>query len=105
MRPRAAHRYPPGRSPHKGTRQYVAALGQPLPAAPARLRYAACVSTRGPFSVIAIVCSKWAEREPSTVTIVHLSGSVRVAGPPALTIGSIASVSPGTSFTPRFGLP
>src|SRR4051794_36645941 len=34
------------------------------------------VKTLGPESVIATVCSKCAEREPSTVTIVHLSESV-----------------------------
>ena len=49
-------------------------------------------------------CSKCAERLPSAVTTVHLSGIVRVAGTPRLTIGSIAIVSPGTSFVPRFGL-
>ena len=61
----------------------------------ALIRAHAAVSTRCPVSVIATVCSKCAEREPSTVTIVHLSGSVRVAGPPMFTIGSIASVRPG----------
>ena len=50
----------------------------------------AAVSTRFPFSVMATVCSKCADREPSTVTIVHLSGSVRVIGLPTFTIGSIA---------------
>jgi hypothetical protein len=51
------------------------------------------------------VCSKCADREPSTVTTVHRSGIVRVDALPALTIGSMASVSPGTSFVPRLGLP
>jgi hypothetical protein len=32
------------------------------------------VSTTGPFSVIATVCSKYAEREPSAVQIVQPSG-------------------------------
>jgi hypothetical protein len=54
---------------------------------------------------MATVCSKCAEREPSTVTTVHRSGIVRVPGPPAFTIGSIAMVNPGTSFVPRFGFP
>src|SRR5690348_10830409 len=63
------------------------------------------VSTRGPRSVIATVCSKWADREPSAVTIVHRSGIVRVLGAPAFTIGSMAIVRPGVSFISRFGLP
>ena len=63
------------------------------------------VSTRGPRSVIATVCSKCADREPSAVTIVHRSGIVRVLGAPAFTIGSIAIVRPGVSFIRRFGLP
>ena len=50
-------------------------------------------------------CSKCADSVPSSVTIVHRSASVFVAGPPTFTIGSIASVSPGTSFSRRFGLP
>jgi len=63
------------------------------------------VNTRGPSSVMATVCSKCADNDPSTVTIVHLSLSVFVAGPPTFTIGSIASVRPDTSFSRRFGLP
>src|SRR5882762_3161443 len=49
---------------------------------------------RGPLSVIATVCSKCADSEPSCVTTVHLSSSVRIAEPPMLIIGSIAIVKP-----------
>ena len=42
---------------------------------------------RGPLAVMAMVCSKWAERLPSAVTTVHLSLSVRVAGLPTVIIG------------------
>ena len=55
--------------------------------------------------VTATVCSKWAESEPSSVTTVHLSSSVRISAPPTFTIGSIAIVIPETSRGPRFGLP
>jgi len=51
--------------------------------------------------VIAIVCSKCAERVPSTLTTVHRSGIVRVPGIPTFTIGSIAIVRPGCRRTPR----
>lgn len=63
------------------------------------------VNTRGPLSVIATVCSKCADNDPSTVTIVQRSLNVFVAGPPTFTIGSIASVNPLTSFSRRFGFP
>ena len=63
------------------------------------------VRMRGPSSVTATVCSKCALRFPSTVTTVHLSGSVRVFAEPTFTIGSMASVIPASSFGPRFGLP
>ena len=39
---------------------------------------AAFVRIRGPSRVIATVCSKWAASEPSAVTTVHLSASMRV---------------------------
>src|SRR5438128_7508816 len=48
------------------------------------------VRTSGPLAVQARVCSKCAERLRSAVTTVHWSSSVRVSGPPMLTIGSIA---------------
>jgi glutamate formiminotransferase/formiminotetrahydrofolate cyclodeaminase len=58
-----------------------------------------------PFSPTATVCSKWADSDPSSVTTVHLSSSVRISGPPTLTIGSMARVMPGISRAPRFGFP
>ena len=54
----------------------------------------ASVSTSGPLSVTAIVCSKWAERLPSAVTTDQPSSSMRVAAPPMLTIGSTAKTIP-----------
>ena len=63
------------------------------------------VRIRGPFAVIATVCSKCADHFASAETIVHLSLNVRIAAVPMLTIGSIASVIPAISFVPRFGLP
>jgi glutamate formiminotransferase/formiminotetrahydrofolate cyclodeaminase len=65
------------------------------------------VSTRGgpPFSRMATVCSKCAESDPSSVTTVHLSSRVRMSAPPMFTMGSMASVIPGMSRGPRFGLP
>src|SRR6266566_4699319 len=59
----------------------------------------------GPLSVTATVCSKCADSDPSWVTTVHLSSSVRIAEPPILIIGSIAIVMPGARRGPRFGLP
>lgn len=40
---------------------------------PLRTRHQMRVNISGPLSVIAMVCSKWAERPPSTVITVHLS--------------------------------
>src|SRR2546426_2738126 len=65
------------------------------------------VRMTGPAAVQARVCSKCAERLRSAVTTVHWSSSVRVAGPPMLTIGSIAMQSPsliGGLGCPRAGL-
>src|SRR6267143_966190 len=55
------------------------------------------VKISGSDPVINTVCSKWADSEPSWVTAVQLSFKVFTPGAPALTIGSIASVMPGTS--------
>ena len=63
------------------------------------------VSTRGPFSVIATVCSKWADSEPSTVEIVQPSSCRITSGLPAVIIGSIAMVIPSASRGPRPGWP
>src|ERR687887_2193391 len=60
------------------------------------------VSTRGPPSVTAIVCSKWAASEPSLVEIDHWSSWMYTSGPPAVIIGSIASVMPSRSSGPRY---
>jgi len=59
------------------------------------------VSTRGPFAVIATVCSKCAASEPSTVEIDQSSSWMKTSGPPAVIIGSIARVMPGLSVGPR----
>ena len=56
----------------------------------------AAVSTSGPLSVMAIVCSKWALGRPSMVDWVQWSGSVRTFFEPMLTIGSTAITSPGS---------
>src|SRR5262249_14319543 len=56
------------------------------------------VKTSGSPSVMATVCSKWAERLPSAVATVHLSGQMRVSARPAFTIGSMASTIPGRSI-------
>src|SRR5690606_26537178 len=53
----------------------------------------------------ATVCSKWADKLPSAVTAVQLSSKMRTSSPPALTIGSMASVIPSFSFGPRPGRP
>src|SRR2546425_158854 len=86
-----------------GPREVAAGRGGPI----GEGGQSAVVSTRGgpPLSRMATVCSKWADRDPSSVTTVHLSSSVRMAAPPAFTMGSMASVMPGTSRGPRFGFP
>src|SRR5437016_3510550 len=61
------------------------------------------VKISGSPSVTSTVCSKWADSEPSCVTTVQPSFKIFTPGPPALTIGSIASVMPGTSFWFDFG--
>lgn len=63
----------------------------------------AIVRISGPWSVMATVCSNWAERRPSFVTTVHLSESSRVSYDPALIIGSIVRVIPDRSRGPREG--
>src|SRR2546425_9037920 len=54
----------------------------------------------GPLGSITIVCSKCAERLPSTVTAVHRSSRTLTAGPPMLTIGSIATTIPACNRGP-----
>src|SRR5215212_2400363 len=71
----------------------------------AQTRYQLKPKTRAPDEVTATENSKWADREPSTVRAVQPSASIRTPALPALTIGSIASTSPGRSFGPLPGLP
>src|ERR671936_3009810 len=66
---------------------------------------ALAVRIRGPASVTATVCSKWAASEPSRVEIVHPSSWTWTSGRPAVIIGSIASVMPSLSTGPRPGRP
>src|SRR5687768_4029672 len=63
------------------------------------------VSTSGPASVTAIVCSKCAARLPSFVTAVQPSSSTRTSHDPMVTIGSTASTMPAFSTGPRPGSP
>src|SRR5262249_867346 len=63
------------------------------------------VSTSGPDSVIAMVCSKWAAKLPSFVTAVQPSSRIRTSQLPIVTIGSSASTMPGRSCGPRPGSP
>ena len=60
----------------------------------------AWVSTSGSPEVTRTVCSKWAERRPSTATAVHPLSSTRTAAPPSLTIGSMASICPALRIIP-----
>src|SRR5699024_646483 len=53
------------------------------------------VSTIGSPSVIAMVCSLWAPREPSALRRVQPSGSVQIASVVARNHGSIAMTRPG----------
>src|SRR5262245_903553 len=62
--------------------------------------------TRGPCSMTATDSSKCAERLPSRVRAVQPSSADRTtSGPPAFTIGSMASTIPGASRTPCPGCP
>jgi hypothetical protein len=61
-------------------------------------RFHGRVKTQGPSAVTATQCSKWAEHDPSLVTAVHLSCNTRISGPPAFTIGSMASTIPSFSL-------
>ena len=49
---------------------------------------------------MAMVCSKWADSEPSAVTTPHPSSSTLVLCVPTLTMGSMANTMPGFSFGP-----
>src|SRR6516165_3080566 len=63
------------------------------------------VSTSGPLSVIATVCSKCAARLPSWVTAVQPSSRIRTSQVPMVTMGSMARTIPGLSTGPRPGSP
>ena len=49
---------------------------------------------------MAMECSKWAASEPSAVTTVQSSGSIRVSQPPSVNIGSMARHRPGLELAP-----
>src|SRR6478735_8909419 len=59
------------------------------------------VKISGSDSVMSTVCSKWADNEPSCVTTVQPSFKIFTPGKPALTMGSMAIVKPGRSFSDR----
>jgi len=59
------------------------------------------VRISGPDSVIAMVCSQWADHSPSAVTTPQPSASTRVSGEPMLTMGSTANTFPSRNFGPR----
>ena len=58
------------------------------------------VSTSWPSGVTRIVCSHCADSEWSAVTIVHPSARQRIAALPALIIGSMVKIIPGSSTAP-----
>ena len=60
---------------------------------------------RGPSDVIATVCSKCADMEPSAVRIVQPSSIITTMSEPAVIIGSIAMVIPSDRRGPRPGSP
>jgi hypothetical protein len=59
------------------------------------------VSTSAPVSVTSTVCSHWADRLRSLVTMVQPSGSSEIAALPALIIGSMVKIMPGTQQRSR----
>src|SRR6476646_5673146 len=67
--------------------------------------YSRLSTSAGPSGWIAIVCSKWADKLPSTVTAVQRSSITRTAEPPMFTIGSIARTIPGCKRGPCPGRP
>ncbi|KAJ1681179.1 hypothetical protein LUZ63_023603 [Rhynchospora breviuscula] len=81
---------PPGRG-IRNHRRRSTRFGQSTP------RYERSVSTIGPSSVIATVCSEWAPREPSALRSVQPSGSVMSSSVVWRNHGSRASTSPARS--------
>ncbi len=63
------------------------------------------VKISGSPSVIATVCSKCADHDPSADTTVHSSSKTAVSLPPVVSIGSIAKVIPFLRRHPRPGSP
>ncbi len=63
------------------------------------------VSTSKPSGVTSTVCSHWADSEWSAVTIVQPSARLRIAGRPALIMGSIVKIMPACSLSPVPGRP
>ena len=63
------------------------------------------VITSNPASVTRIVCSHWADRLWSLVTIVQPSASSRIAALPALIIGSMVKIMLAFNSMPVPGLP
>ena len=54
----------------------------------------------GPFRVMAMSCSNWAERPPSLVRTVQPSASTRHLWLPVLRMGSMVMVMPGSMRKP-----
>ena len=71
----------------------IALSGMPMPSARA-------VNTNGPSSVIAIVCSLWAPRDPSAADRVQPSSSRMIRLVVASSHGSIASTRPASRTRP-----
>ena len=63
------------------------------------------VSTSAPSSLTSTVCSHCADRLRSLVTMVQPSGSSEMAALPALIIGSMVKIMPGSIFGPVPALP
>src|SRR5204863_5405235 len=84
-------------------RGHLEAASEPI--AGAGCTPAESVRTSKPPSVTATVCSHWADRLWSLVTMVQPSASSRIPGLPALIIGSTVKVMPGCRLSPVPGLP
>ena len=56
-----------------------------------------------PASVTTIVCSNWADQEPSLVSTVQPSSHCVVRGLPKVSIGSTVNVMPGTMMVSFIG--
>src|SRR5690606_22260847 len=65
-----------------------------------RLSAHCSVRIKGPSSVMATVCSYWADRLPSTVRAVQPSSSILTRSSPVFNIGSMVITIPGFRGTP-----